>query len=104
MQIVALEILALIIAKFFFHVPVLGRAYPVSLFILVYVMSSLLGFVGMAGIWFIMEGFGVLLHRRIVGPFWYWVLSDLTESMGNLYFFLLSVSFVLLWLQMGHGR
>lgn len=38
-----------------------------------------LGFVGMGGIWLIMQGLGILLRRRIVGSF--------SEGMGNLYFF-----------------
>jgi hypothetical protein len=101
MQIFGLELLALIIAKFVFHVPVLGSAYPLSLFVLVYVMSSLLGFAGMAGIWLIMQGFGVLLHRRIVGPFADWILFDPAGAMGNVYFFLMSMSFAVLWVPMG---
>ncbi len=104
MQIVGLELLALIIAKFVFHVPVHGSAYPLPLFILVYVMSSLLAFVGMAGLWLIMQGFGVLLHRRIVGSFEHWLLFDPAGAMGNVYFFLMSVSFAVLWVLMSHGR
>ena len=105
MQIVGLELLALIIAKFVFRVPVhAGGADPLFTFIMIYVLSSLLGFVGMAGLWLSMQGFGVLLRRRIVGPFADWILFDPTGAMGNVYFFLMSVSFAVLWVLMSHGR